>query len=242
MEAQPLSESVKKIMFRVMKNSGAVVQGFIFFRYRFVLKAYLDEPECDALLESMVINKVNVLRYLRRKYIPTWRKDGKGAIFKDQKCIQSAIVKEDGTLLIRILKSEPHKIITDTFHVCHLLDEQGIKYNKEIKFVIEQVQIAYQDTLLYNTLIREFGLRPPAASIMYEKQLLFKYRNLENVAKIKKRSVKRKFARYLVKIGQIDWKQLRKIIAITDFRPSYIRGFCKEMREESAARGIKVVF
>jgi len=237
-----LSDSVKKIMYRVMKNAGAVQGGFLFFRHRFILKAHLDDEACDALLESMIINKVNVLRYLRRKYIPTWLKEGKGAKFVDQKCIQKVIIKEDKTLMIHIAKSEPHKIITDTFHVCNLLEEQGLEFKREIKFVIDQVQIAYQDTLLYNTLLREFGMKPPSQSLHYERILLGKYKKLENVAKIKKRSVKRKFLRWRVKRGDLIWQELRDLIAIDDFSPNNIKKQCDAVREAARARGVQVDF
>ena len=193
---------VKKLMWKVMKYADSVQQGFLFFRNRIVTKVVFDEEDCKQLLKDMIINEVNVLRYLQRKYVPTWiEKDGKciGAIFKDQSCIQKALLKEteEGVpyLLIHIAKSEPHKIITDTIHVRNLFQEKGLIASKNIKFMIDQVQIAYQDTLLYNLLLKEFDMKPPSTSLRYERELLFKYAKLENVAKIKKRSVKRKFLR-----------------------------------------------
>ena len=188
----------------------------------------------------MVINKTNVLRYLDRKYIPTYVK--KGALFKNQKCIQSAFVKEDGTMVVHIAKSEPHKIITDTIHVRKLLIDGGFKLTNNIIFKIDQIQIAYQDTLLYNLLLKDFGLPVPSAARLYQKQLLLKYGNLEEVAKIKKRSVKRKFCRYYAKLDKITWKNLRTIINITDFSKANVRKVCNEIREESKNRGVIINF
>ena len=237
-ELKKLSEAIPKVMFNVMKNSSQVVQGFIFLRNRLVLKCEYDEEGCDKLLKDMIINKENVLRYLKHKYIPTFSK--KGAIFKDQKCIQSVKVQEDGSLLIHIAKSEPHKIITDTIHVRNLLIAQGFEITNEVKFFIDRVQIAYQDTLLYNVLLKEFKYPIPAPSRMYEKQLLAKYKRLEEVAKIKKRSVKRKFLRYHCKRGLMDWTQLRTIINITDFSPNNIREVCNNVRKENKELGLEI--
>lgn len=238
----PLSIAVQKLMYKVMKNAVKVEQGFIFFRNRTIFRVKFDEDDCDLLLEKMIINKENVLRYLGRKYIPTWNDRLNGAIFKNQKCIQKAFIREDGTILIHIAKSEPHKIITDTSHVLQLLLGKGYKitYPIRIQFVIDQVQIAYQDTLLYNLLIKEFGMPVPYAAKMYEKELLFKYKILENVAKIKKRSVKRKFLRYHVKRGLMSWKQLRTIINITDFSPSNVHNVCMTIREENKANSLAI--
>ncbi len=232
----PLSEFVKKLMYKVMKNSTHVVQGFIFFRHRIIGKCHFDEAECDQLLEDIVINKKNVLTYLRRKYIPTYTKDG--AIFKDQACIQSVKIMEDKSLFIYIAKSEPHKIITDTVHVMNLLEAEGFDFNMNIKFRIDQVQIAYQDTLLYNLLLKQFGYNAPAQARMYAKQLLVKYGKLESIAKIKKRSVKRKFLRYYAKLGKITWQELRKVINITDFSEGNIKRVCNEIRAAAKERGV----
>ena len=234
----PLSEFVKKTMFRVMKNSSHVVQGFIFFRNRIISKVYFDEEECDKLLEALIINKNNVLNYLNRKYIPTYTEDG--AIFKDQSCIQKVKVLPDKSLIIHIHKSEPHKIITDTFHVMKILKAKGFDYEPHIKFFIDQLQIAYQDTLLYNLLLKEFGMPVPPQAKQYEKQLMFKYGKLESIAKIKKRSVKRKFLRYHAKREKITWTELRQIINIDDFSESNIKRVCNEIREAAKERGVKV--
>ncbi len=120
----------------------------------------------------------------------------------------------------------------------NLLREKDFAFTGDVKFMIEQVQIAYQDTLLYNELLKEFGYNPPAQSRMYGRQLLAKYGKLEEIAKIKKRSVKRKFLRYHSKIGNITWEELRKVINITDFSPMNIKIVCNEIRAAAKERGV----
>jgi len=237
---KPLSECVKRLMFQVMKQSTHVVQGFIFFRNRTIIKAHLDEEECDKVLESMVINKENVLTYLRRKYIPTWKDDG--AIFKDQSCIQKVRIMEDKTLYVHIANSEPHKIITDTIHIMRLLEEHGFEFVREAKYYIETLKIAYQDTILYNMCIEEFGFKVPASAKIYERELMTKFGTMYNIVKIKKRSVKRKFLRVKVKTGQITWKELRKFINMTpeQYTPVGIKAIIDEVRKDAIERGVKV--
>ena len=223
-----------------MKQSTHIVQGFIFFRNRTIIKAHYDEEECDKVLEAMIINKENVLSYLNRKYIPTYTEWG--AIFKDQSCIQKVKVMPDKTLYIHIANSEPHKIITDTIHVMRLLKTEGYDFIPEIKYYIETLKIAYQDTLTYNLCIEEFGFKVPAPAKQYERELKAKFGKLENVAKIKKRSVKRKFLRYHVKRGKMTWKQLRRIINMDaeDYTESRIKRICDEVRAENIANGIDI--
>lgn len=235
-----LSDSVKTLMLQVMKQSTHVVQGFIFFRNRTIIKAHYDELGCDELLKSMIINKDNVLAYLHRKYIPTWKEDG--CIFKDQSCIQMVKIKDDGTLYIHIKNSEPHKIITDTVHVMGLLRGHGFEFKEEIKYYIEQLKIAFQDTQLYNLCLIEWGFKVPAPAKIYQRQLENKYKKLESIAIIKKRSVKRKFLRYHVKRGMMTWQQLRKLINMEapDYNPSTIKRLCDEIRAENLANDIKV--
>lgn len=233
-----LSDSVKLMMYQVMKQSTQVVQGFIFFRNRTIIKAYYDEEGCDELLKSMVINKSNVLKYLGRKYVPTFKPNG--AIFKNQACIQSVKIMPDKTLYIHIKNSEPHKVITDTVHVMSLLRDAGYDFIEEIKYYIEQIKIAYQDTMLYNICIKEFGYKVPSPSRMYEKELVSKFKRLESVVKIKKRSVKRKFCRHWVKIGQLNWEELRKIINVDDFSEKNVKQVCSEIRASIESRGIIV--
>jgi len=234
-----LSDSVKTLMLQVMKQSTHVVQGFIFFRNRTIIKAHYDEHGCDALLKSMVINKDNVLAYLRRKYIPTWKEDG--CIFKDQSCIQTVTIKDDGTLFIHIKNSEPHKIITDTIHVMGLLHGHGFEFKPEIKYYIEQLKIAFQDTQLYNLCLEEFGFKVPAPAKLYQRQLETKYKKLEDIARIKKRSVKRKFLRYHVKRGMMTWIQLRRLINMEagDYTVPKIKRICDEIRAENTVNDVK---
>ena len=235
-----LSDCIKTLMFQVMKRSTAVVQGFIFFRDRSIIKAHYDAEACDAFLESLIINKHNVLSYLGRKYIPTVVENG--CLFKDQKCIQKAIIREDGTLYIHIKNSEPHKIITDTIHVMSILRNEGFTFREEIKFYIEQVKIAFQDVMLYNICLAEFGFKVPSPARIYEKQLRAKYSKLETIAAIKMRSVKRKFLRWLVKEEKIVWSDLREILKIEDYKPHNIKAICADVRERARARGVKITF
>jgi len=232
-----LSDCVKLLMYQVMKNSTQIVQGFIFFRNRTIIKAHYDEDGCDELLKAMVINKNNVLTYLERKYIPSYNE--KGATFKHQACIQKVMIMPDKTLYIHIKNSEPHKIITDTVHVMGLLKAHGFDFIPELKYYIEQVKIAYQDTMLYNLCITEFGFKVPASAKIYERELVQKFGKLEDVVKIKKRSVKRKFCRWHVKRGMMTWQQLRNIINVDDFSESNIHHVCQTIRAENTLSGIK---
>jgi len=237
-----ISDSVKTLMWQVMKNSSQVVQGFIFFRNRTIIKAHYDKEGCDKLLKEMVINQENVLRYLRRKYIPHWNENG--CIFKDQSCIQKVIIREDGTLYMHIKNSEPHKIITDSVHVMGLLRAKGLEFSPDIKYYIEQVKIAFQDVMLYNLCLTEWGYKVPSPAKLYERQIMSKYGKLEAIAGVKKRSIKRKYLRYWVKRGQMDWPQLRRLINMgnDDYNPTFIRHICKEIREENRACGITVEY
>ena len=238
----PLSTVVKKLMYQVMKQSSHVVEGFIFFRNRTIVKAHYDEEPCNDVLKAMIINRDNVLTYLRRKYIPTWKDDG--AIFKDQSCIQKVKIMPDKTLYIHIGNSEPHKIITDTIHIMRLLEDHGFDFVPEIKYYIETLKIAFQDTLLYNVCLVEFGFRVPAPAKIYERQLKLKYSNMYEIVKIKKRSVKRKFLRYYVKIGQLDWKQLRSVVNMNaeDYIHTKMVQRVKDLRQESIDKGYKITF
>jgi hypothetical protein len=225
---KPLSEMIKKVVFKFLKTNTTFKEGFLFSMHRIAFKAHLDEDECTELLESLVINKENVLRYLGRKYIPTWSK--KGALFPDQKCIQKALIKDDKSVMIHIKNSEPHKIMTDTIHVLNLLREKGFEFNNEIKFVIEELKIANQDIPLYELFLQENGFRVPMHIKQHSKNVQTKFATLESVAACKKRTIKRKFLRLRVKKGELNWKQLRAIIAIEDFSKSNIKRVCDQIR------------
>ena len=232
------SDFVKKIMFRLLRNSNFVSSGFITYPSRLVAVTDFDEEECRKLCASMVINVDNVIAYLKRKYIPTYTKNG--AIFKDQKCIQRVVIKEDKSLLVLIDNSEPHKVVTDTIHVMNLLRDHGFEFSNRVKYVINQSKFLFQDIPLYVLISEELGFKTPSVAKHLARDVLRKYSKLENVAKIKKRSIKRKFLRYYVKLGMIDWKQLRKIMTITDFKPAAIKKFCDEIREESRSKGYNI--
>jgi len=237
-EGLKTSVFIKRLMFQMMKKADNVSEGFLQFNHRTIVECELDEPECDILLTSMVINKKNVVQYLERKYIPTYVANG--AIFKNQKCIQKAFVGEDGTLTIHIKNSEPHKIITDTIHVRNLLIGHGFKLSLKTKYYIDALKIALQDVLLYNLMIKEFGYQVPEVGQRLEKKLLFTYGIFENVVKIKKRSIKRKILRFLVKKGDITWKQLREVVSLEDYSPNSVRQLTNRIIEEQRALGIKI--
>lgn len=229
LEHIPLSLAVQRLMFGLLEN-GDPSKNNIFLDSQERLFAYYDDA-CDALLERMVIKKDNVLRYLNRKYIPKFNETG--AIFENQKCIQKVVINPDKSLFIHIAKSEPHKIITDTLHVMRLLKDRGFEFDQKIEFQIDQVQMVRQDIMLYNQLVRDIGLVPPAAFIREANILLEKYPDLETIAWIKKRTIKRKFLRYYVRLGKINWKQLRQIMNIVDFTDDNIKAVCNDIRTQN---------
>ena len=89
-------------------------------------------------------------------------------------------------------------------------------------------------------LIKEFGLRPPPAGLILEKQILFKYKNLEEIARLKMRSIKKKFLRWHLKRGALTKDQAREILTIRIFKPILIRKLCNQIRKENRAKGWKV--
>jgi len=235
-----LSDAVKALMFKVMKNATAVTGGFFVFTNRTIFKVYLDEDECDKTLESLIINKANVLKYLGRKYIPTTT--AKGCIFKDQKCIQKAMIMPDKSVYIHIKNSEPHKIITDTIHVLGILRQEGFEFDNKIKFYIEQVKISIQDVILYNRCLIEFGYSVPSAARVFERQQQKLWGNIEKVIACKKRSIKRKFLRGMVKDKKINWTQLREVLKVTDYNKHSVKALAEKIRAESRALDIKIDF
>lgn len=235
-----MSDMLKKVCFLLMKNSGYQQNGIIYVNKRMVMNVLYDEEECDRLLESMIIKKDNVIKYLARKYIPTWVENG--AVFKGMRCIQKVFINKDGILTIYIDHSEPHKIYTDTVYVSYLMREHGFQFDNRIKFYINTIQLAHQDTLLYNMLLKEFGFPVPRPAVMLEKELKNKIRKLEDAAKIKKKSIRRKYLRYFVKRGSIVWTDLRKLINNNDFDEHHLKKICDEIREEAKIRGTSVDF
>lgn len=229
-EYKPLSSSVQRIIFDLLEQ-GDPSKNNIFLAEPKHFYAEFDQKACFDLLELMVIKKDNVLRYLNRKYIPKYNETG--AVFENQKCIQKVIIKADKSLFIHIAKSEPHKIITDTLHVMNLLTLKGFKFEQNIEFQIDQVQMVKQDIMLYNQLVRDVGLVPPAAFIREANILLEKYPDLETIAWIKKRTIKRKFLRYYVRLGKINWQQLRQIMNIVDFTDLNIKTLCNDIRTQN---------
>jgi hypothetical protein len=122
------------------------------------------------------------------------------------------------------------------------MKEHGFQFDNRIKFYINSIQLAHQDILLYNLLIKEFGFPLPRPAVMEEKALKMKIRKLEDAAKIKKKSIKRKYARYYVKLGKITWSDLRKIINNNDFSERGLKDLCDGIREEAKDRGTVVDF
>ena len=138
-----LSEAIIKLMQRLMKMP--MYQKMLIMDRTIRLEVEVDYEECYKILEDLIIRKDNVLRYLRRVYIPT--KVENGLIFKDQKCIQRAVII-DGRVVIHIKNSECHKLLTDTIHVLELLRENGFDVDgKIIRFKVDCLKVVYQDYL-----------------------------------------------------------------------------------------------
>lgn len=228
-------EFLLKVAFKIMKST-EVKKGYLSYGNRLVFSCDFDRTEASEFLQSFIINEENVLRYLSRKYKPTW--NDKAIHFLNQSCIQKAFVKPDNSIMIFIRNSEIHKILTDTIYVLDLLKEKQIEHTMKIKYVIEQVKIAQQDLLLYNMILKENAMLVPANTIRIERAILKEYDCLEVIARIKKRSIKRKYLRYYVKKGWITWKNLRQVINITDFSPDNIKLVCDKIREESKEKGV----
>ena len=88
-------------MYEVMQNPDYIIKNV-------VGESEFDRGECEKLLETMVINQPNVLRYLKLRYVPTVTECG--IVFQKQKCIQKALIV-DGVVEVYIKKCEPHKVI-----------------------------------------------------------------------------------------------------------------------------------
>ena len=228
-----LSEAMIKMMTMVVKMPEH--QKMLIMNRTIRMAVDIDYPECEKMLEDLVINKDNVLRYLRRVYIPTVVENG--LIFKDQKCIQRAVII-DNEVVIHIANSEIHKLCTDTMHVIQLLKENGFDVEgMPIRFRVDHLKVVWQDLPLYYEFLAERGIKITALTNYFK---IFKKErpDLESIAKIKKRSVKRKYLRWHCKKGYILWADLRKIINISDFSNSNIKRVCDEIRQDSVERGV----
>ena len=251
MYSKKISAVIPKIMYKVLKHSDNVKKGYLNFRNRTIIKGTFDEDACVNLLERMGINKDNVLRYLNYKYIPSWAKVkedevSSGALFKDKEgqamsCIQKLKVK-DGVLLLFINKSEPHKLITDIMHTRRLCKDAGIEIGNEIKLIINQLQIVFQDLPLYLEILKIENLPAPASARQYSRQVLSKYKRLEDVAGIKRVSIKRKFLRYYLMANMICKEDFDKLLRLSDFSIINIRTICKEVRENSKELGLELIY
>jgi len=231
-----LSEFVVHVMKRLLRNP--VEKGEIAYGQRIRTELEFDQEECEKILEELTINKENVLRYLKHKYIPTWTDNG--AHFVGQKCIQKVTII-DGKLNVFIFNSEIHKVITDSIHVMSLLDAQGLVYDKtKVNYIIENLKVVYQDLLIYMELLINRGEHVPTVLKNYKVDILSKFPTLQAIAKIKKRSIKRKYLRYFVQKGYLTWQELRKIIGIENFSDIYIKTLCFEVIEEAKTRGVDI--
>lgn len=237
----PLSLYIKKLVFQMIKGSGWNWEGFTSFKLNFAFRAIFDEEECDKILETMMINKTNVLRYLERKYIPTYKDKYPDTIFfLKQKCIQKVKILKDKSLFIYINNSETHKIITDTNHVINMLREQGldIPIEPKLRFKINTLKLAEWDIMLYNTCSKDFGYSVPYNAKMIQDKVLWSYGSLEKVISIKMTNQAKKILRWKKKLGIITDEQMRRIIK---FQPkdSYIKikKFAKQIKEEIKQNG-----
>lgn len=227
-----LSEAMVKLMVALVKLP--MHQGMIHMNKVIRLDVEVDYEACEQLLEDLVINKDNVLTYLNRVYIPTPVENG--LIFKDQKCIQKAVIIDD-KVVIHIDNSEVHKILTDTIHVLGLMKQHGFDVQeKQVRYRIDRLKVVIQDLPLYYEFLKERDIKVYALTKYYQE---FKKErpDLESVAKIKKRSVKRKYLRWYCKKGYLEWKDLRAIINIDDYSEKNIKSVCNEIRERYKERG-----
>jgi len=231
---QPLSEQIKMLIFKLVKSPEE--KGEILFGRKLVFRASYDEG-CTEVLESLCIRRESVLKYLEHKYVPTWRPDG--ARFLKQKCIQLALIKPDGTLFIHIKNSECHKIITDTEHVMHLMEDHGLQFDRnKIIFMVENLKANKDDLPLYNACLREWGKSVPYSSRMTEKFIRFKYKKFIDIAAIKKNSIQKKHLRYLVKMGQIDWELARIVSHNRNFKRGNLFILSKFIKLEAEKKGL----
>lgn len=235
MNVKPLSETLKFVIYKLMKNSSFLDEGFICYGRRIVFKTSFDEEACEQLLKQMMINKDTVLKYLEHKYVPTYVENG--AFFRKQKCIQKVLIREDGEVFIFIRNSEPHKIITDTMHVMKILSDHGFVFTNNMTFIISNLKVNYYDLLLYNVLVKEFGYSLPYSAKFQEKRLRFHFKKLEDIARIKKVSIKKKFLRYMKKVNMLDNSIARQLIDIDNFRKPNIYSICKDVRENMKLKG-----
>ncbi len=194
-----------------------------------------DEFQADRLLENLAINKGNVLRYLPKKYKPTFAESG--IKFKDVACIQQAVIT-DKNLTVLIHNSEPHKILTDTFYILQLLDAKGYKYIKgNINYKIDLLKINSIDLLIYVEILKKYGYSIPAGVYRYTESLLTKYDSLFKIVKIKKKSIRRKYLRYYAAKGWILWNELRLLMNIYTETDEEINHIIEDIKFNSRIRG-----
>jgi len=231
-----LSEFVVFVIKRLIRNP--VEKGEIHYGQRIRVELDFDQERCEEILVDLSIKKDNVLRYLAHKYKPSWLDDG--ARFLEQKCIQKVIIN-NGILTIFIFNSEIHKVITDSIHVMSLLEAKGMTFDKtKVNYIIENLKVVYQDLLIYMGLLEKMGEPVPYGLKTLKTEILQKFPTLHSIAKIKKRSIKRKYLRYLVQRGYLKWEELRKIINIENFSDIYIKTICFEVIQGAKDRGVDI--
>jgi len=240
-ECQPLSGYIKRLIVSIMRNK--VEGGFMYIHRRNVAKVFIDEEAITQLLLDCIIKKENVLKYLHHSYYPV--KIENGLRFTDKNgrpksCLQHIKRTETG-FKIYIINSEPHKIGTDLIYSMQrykeFYPEDIIPENVEILLMIEQIKIAYQETIVYCECIKGWNMPLPSEVRLLAKKTLDKFDTLEKVAAIKMRSIKRKFLKYYVKMKYIKWEDLRRIIAIDDYSPIHIKEFIAKIKEENDCNG-----
>ncbi len=224
----PLSEQIKLLIFKLVKSPEE--KGEILLGRKITFTVSYDEFACEEVLQALCIRRASVLKYLEKKYVPTFKENG--AVFLKQKCIQSVKILGDDSLFIHIKNSEPHKIITDSMHVIGILKDAGFIFDtNKITFKIDNLKIIKEDVMLYNACLKEWGKSVPYSARMTERFIKFKYRKFEQVAAIKKNSIQKKFLRYYVKTGQLNWEEAKFISHNRNFKRAAIYQLCKFVRE-----------
>ena len=173
-----LSEFIKELMcdlvIRFFKSKNLEIKDII-------QSTTFDREECSLLLLNLTLSEKNVKRYLKGKYKHIYKN---GIIsFPTSKCILSGSLTVSN-MLLKFNNSEPHKIITDIYHVLDILSEINAKAVVEtIDIEINMIKLQQQDVFLYTKYLIDNG---------YLNELL------ERIKSINRRSIRRKFLRYLL--------------------------------------------
>lgn len=205
---EKLSALIKELMGRCVKQP--IIKNELQLVGSHHYEILYDEAECDKLLHNFCINRDNVLQYLRKKYIgqPIVKGQINGVLFAASQCIQSAKVN-NGIITMKLKNSEPHKILTDVIYVRELLTkyDQPLAYQMIIE--IDVVKMNEHDLPLYCLLLERWQQPYPEALDDHCDMLLAKYRD---PSRIKKRSIRRKYLRYYLSIGELSWEEFRRMM------------------------------